>query len=132
MSFQLNRLLYPRFKTRQWKVTVFGLYREILKLHLKRLPDTQRYLGDSYVKQEFRLNKTANEEQAVEFVTQWKDYADILKNEQNIDDVGQEIDPDIINELSDEQKAQLEQLKIESEKFREKVMELSQDPTKNS
>jgi hypothetical protein len=63
MTFQVNRLLLPKFQTKQWRFVVLSLYRQILKQHAQKLPYHQRYLGDSYVKQEFRLSKTATEEQ---------------------------------------------------------------------
>jgi hypothetical protein len=68
MSFQVKRLLYPKFQTQQWRILVLSLYRSILKLHAAKLPAYQRYLGDSYVKQEFRLSKTASEQQVGTFI----------------------------------------------------------------
>jgi len=45
------------------KLKVLSLYRNILQLHKTKLLAVQRVLADAYVKQEFRLNKTANEAQ---------------------------------------------------------------------
>ena len=45
------------------KVKVLSLYRNILRQHKRKLLAVQRVLADAYVKQEFRLNKTANEAQ---------------------------------------------------------------------
>ena len=40
--------------------TALNLYRRILRLHRWKLPQEMRHLGDSYVKEEFRLHRTAN------------------------------------------------------------------------
>ena len=32
------------------------LYRRIMKLHMRKMPDELRHLGDLYIKQEFRLH----------------------------------------------------------------------------
>jgi DNA-binding PadR family transcriptional regulator len=37
--------------------------------------------------------------------------------------LGQELDPNVIQELTNEQKAQLERLKEEADAFRQKIME---------
>lgn len=50
---------------------VLSLYRKILREHRIKLTPEQRFLGDRYVKEEFKLNKKANEKQAQEFVYQW-------------------------------------------------------------
>jgi len=47
-----------------------GLYRRIMKLHIKKMPEDMRTLGDLYVKQEFRLHiDKATPEQFDKFLT---------------------------------------------------------------
>jgi len=47
------------------------LYRRVLKLH-RALPTELKKLGDEYAKDEFRRNRSANQLQAFEFMTEWK------------------------------------------------------------
>jgi hypothetical protein len=41
----------------------------------------------------------------------------------SFEDLGRELDPDVVHDLTDEQKAQLERLKEEADVFRQKIME---------
>uniref|UniRef100_A0A8C7K311 Succinate dehydrogenase assembly factor 3 n=1 Tax=Oncorhynchus kisutch TaxID=8019 RepID=A0A8C7K311_ONCKI len=50
--------------------TVFSLYKRILLLH-RFLPIDLRALGDQYVKDEFRRNKTAAPEEVTVFMREW-------------------------------------------------------------
>ncbi|XP_031645113.1 succinate dehydrogenase assembly factor 3, mitochondrial-like, partial [Oncorhynchus kisutch] len=50
--------------------TVFSLYKRILLLH-RFLPIDLRVLGDQYVKDEFRRNKTAAPEEVTVFMREW-------------------------------------------------------------
>ncbi|WPK25056.1 hypothetical protein PUMCH_002357 [Australozyma saopauloensis] len=51
------------------------LYRAILRAHVHKLPKELRYLGDEYVKAEFKAHKsTDNPLYIVGFLTQWQDY----------------------------------------------------------
>lgn len=51
------------------------LYRAILRAHWRSLPVELRYLGDEYVKAEFKAHKsTDNPLYIVGFLTQWQDY----------------------------------------------------------
>ena len=36
--------------------TALRLYRQIMKLHMKKMPNELRLFGDLYIKQEFRLH----------------------------------------------------------------------------
>lgn len=49
---------------------VFSLYKRILLLH-RFLPIDLRALGDQYVKDEFRRNKTAAPEEVTIFMREW-------------------------------------------------------------
>ena len=46
------------------------LYKTILKLH-RGLPPDLAYMGDAYVKDEFRRHKKANPEQTIAFMEAW-------------------------------------------------------------
>lgn len=54
------------------------LYRRLLRAH-RLLPFEQRMLGDSYVKNEFRLHKDIdNPAQIIGFLTQWQKYLEAV------------------------------------------------------
>ena len=58
------------------------LYREILRAHWGKLPNELRYLGDQYVKAEFKAHKsTGNPLYIVGFLTQWQDYLKSIDGE---------------------------------------------------
>lgn len=51
------------------------LYRSILRAHRTKLPVELRFLGDEYVKAEFKAHKsTDNPLHIIGFLTQWQDY----------------------------------------------------------
>ncbi|KAI5968540.1 hypothetical protein CANMA_002285 [Candida margitis] len=51
------------------------LYRAILRAHVHKLPQELRYLGDQYVKKEFKDHKKIdNPLHVVGFLTEWQDY----------------------------------------------------------
>jgi hypothetical protein len=51
------------------------LYREILRAHITKLPSDLRFLGDQYVKAEFKAHQRIdNPLHIVGFLTQWQDY----------------------------------------------------------
>ena len=52
------------------KQSVRQLYKMIFKLH-KSLPSQMRELGDKYVRNEFKLHKTASPEHTKVFLTEW-------------------------------------------------------------
>ena len=46
-----------------------------MKLHLKKMPEELRNLGDLYIKQEFRMHlDTSTEEQMDKFMVAWQQY----------------------------------------------------------
>jgi hypothetical protein len=69
-----------------------------------------RHLGDKYVKQEFRLHKSAKPDQLVEFFKGWEHYLDTMKARRG--NVGKNIDPSLAENLTDEQREKLHQLKM--------------------
>ena len=102
------------------------LYRSLLRAHQRHLPVQMKELGDSYVKSEFKLHKTAKPEQAERFFTEWENYLQQILQTARAQDVsrsgmdepvvsfGKDLPPDV--ELSEEQLAQLEKLKEETAK----------------
>ena len=95
------------------------LYRRILRLHKKKLDIQQLYLGNSYVKEEFRLNKKANERQADQFMIEWGKYAEILTQQKEI--IGKELNMEELENLSPEQKSKLQSLQQETESFKKNI-----------
>lgn len=74
--------------SKEIKLEVLGLYRNILKLHYSKLNDEMRVFGDYFVKSEFTLNyKQADSEQINLFLGQWKDYARQLDTIKSVNDV---------------------------------------------
>lgn len=105
------------------------LFRSILRAHKRHLPTDLRSLGDTYVKQEFRLHKTAKPEQVQRFMTEWNNYLDQLlvtaraqesmrvgSIDNQVFAFGKDLPPDV--ELSSEQRQQLEKLREEAAKAR--------------
>lgn len=73
----LVRLIRQRRPDRQAEPLLppLALYRSILRAHVTKLPQELRYLGDEYVKAEFKAHKsTDNPLHIVGFLTQWQDY----------------------------------------------------------
>ena len=53
-----------------------SLYRRLLRLHRKVLPDELRQVGDKYLAQEFRAHKDVDDfAQISTFMREWADYA---------------------------------------------------------
>ena len=59
----LNLMIYFHFQVRK-------LYKTILKLH-RGLPPELAYMGDKYVKDEFKRHKQATPEQTLTFMESW-------------------------------------------------------------
>lgn len=58
------------------------LYRNLMKLQLRKVPEDLRELGDLYIKQEFRLHlDKANEDQMTKFLMGWQQYETMLTNQ---------------------------------------------------
>merc|ERR1712166_178824 len=89
-----------------------NLYRRILRLHRWKLPSEMRHLGDSYVREEFRLHRTANAQQVDVFMKEWKNYAGQLDGQTT--DFGQEMNDDDVMGMTDEQRTQLHKLRGQS------------------
>lgn len=73
----LPRLVRPRRPERKTPPLLppLKLYRAILRAHRSKLPQELRFLGDEYVKAEFKAHKsTDNPLHIIGFLTQWQDY----------------------------------------------------------
>ena len=62
MSSRIKALTHPQ--------RVCLLYKSILRLH-RGLPEQMQIMGDAYVKDEFRRNKTADHVQTITFMEAW-------------------------------------------------------------
>jgi len=116
--------------------TILFLYRSILRLHQRHLPEDMRALGDAYVRSEFKLHKNVtNEKQKLQFFQGWMYYLTTIKNnvevqveknpnvnqvvtndeesaEEPLKKFGSHLPPDL--ELSDDQRNNLQKLKQEA------------------
>jgi hypothetical protein len=107
------------------------LYRSLLRVHKKHLPVSMKELGNTYIKSEFRLHKSAKPEQAEQFFQEWEKYReqilstarahdsrssgsldDSSKTSSAVFDFGMDLSLDV--ELSEEQREQLKQLREEA------------------
>ncbi|CAD5124199.1 DgyrCDS12499 [Dimorphilus gyrociliatus] len=91
------------------------LYKSILRLH-KSLPEDLKYLGDKYVKEEFKLHKKAEKPQVDVFLKAWAIYARDLADQMKLKqkkvkpDIGKGFTEKSLEYLSDDQVVQLYQL----------------------
>jgi len=84
------------------------LYRRLLRVH-RTLPDEMRFMGDTYVKSEFRLTrKTDNPLHIIGFLSQWKKYLEDIQQDDGFK--GRRLDTDSMDKLSTEQVGQLYEL----------------------
>lgn len=90
-----------------------SLYRSILREHKIRLPLNMRHLGDSYVKQEFRLHQNANPQQVNGFIISWENYLQTLKT-QGPGSFGRDIEAEEVRMMNDDQKVKMEKMKEEA------------------
>ncbi|XP_048196022.1 succinate dehydrogenase assembly factor 3, mitochondrial [Perognathus longimembris pacificus] len=102
---------------------VRSLYKRILQLH-RVLPPDLKALGDQYVKDEFRRHKTVGSDEAKRFMQEWEVYAAVLwqqakDNRQNSSGkacFGTFLPEEKLNDFSDEQIGQLQELMQEATK----------------
>ncbi|XP_049885399.1 succinate dehydrogenase assembly factor 3, mitochondrial [Pectinophora gossypiella] len=91
------------------------LYKLIFRVH-RAMPPELRILGDNYAREEFKRHKQCNPEEARIFLTEWTDYAIHLAkqmkplNQVKKKEVGQYLDPKLLDHMSDEQLMQLYEL----------------------
>ncbi|CAO3646803.1 unnamed protein product [Cunninghamella echinulata] len=114
------------------------LYRQILRVH-RNLPPAMRFMGDDYVKFEFRRHKDIdNPVHIIGFISQWQEYLETMKiqtapstSEDSPAPVkdnfvrsfntpengwGQKMKEDLLDKMSDEQIGQLHELRTEVKK----------------
>ncbi|GMK59244.1 hypothetical protein CspeluHIS016_0702590 [Cutaneotrichosporon spelunceum] len=86
------------------------LYRRLLRVH-RSLPPEMRFMGDAYVKSEFRATRsTDNPVHIVAFLTQWKAYLEEI--ERGVTDsegrwTGRKLEAEVLDSLNNEQIGQL-------------------------
>ncbi|KAI6186263.1 Phf-14 [Aphelenchoides besseyi] len=102
------------------------LYKRILRLHYG-LPPEMRLMGDSYVKSEFKLHAKAPPEQALVFLKEWT----LSKQLSNRGiargaSLGADFRPEYLDRFSDDQIRQLYELKVESEKWKNRTKEVDE------
>ncbi|CAD0193995.1 unnamed protein product [Chrysodeixis includens] len=91
------------------------LYKLIFRVH-RALPPELRIMGDNYARDEFKRHKKCNPAEAKIFLTEWTDYAITLAKQtkplQQVKKkkVGEYLDPQLLDHMSDEQLAQLYEL----------------------
>ncbi|XP_041933442.1 succinate dehydrogenase assembly factor 3, mitochondrial [Alosa sapidissima] len=102
---------------------VRSLYKRILVLH-RFMPIDLRALGDQYVKDEFRRNKSASPEEVNAFMTEWEKYRATLQT-QVLDtmsgkleklEFGVVLSEERLKHFQDEQVGQLYELMLEATK----------------
>ena len=76
-----------------------------------------RKLGDDYVKNEFRLHKTAKPEHAQQFFSAWEGYLGTIQRAGKDGRLGRDINDTAKTVLSEEQKQKLADLKVEASKL---------------
>lgn len=91
------------------------LYKTILKLH-RGLPEELKQLGDEYTRSEFKRHKSCSVQEANIFMSTWADYAINLaqqlgmKGKPPTKKLGLTIDNSLLEEMREEQLAQLYEL----------------------
>lgn len=92
-----------------------SLFRQVLRMHRRKLPAVHRDLGDRYVRQEFRAigiaDKQPTPQQEAAFMQEWRDYLSHLEVEADMLGVGRDLADDVVESLSDEQQLQLQKLR---------------------
>jgi hypothetical protein len=110
------------------------LYRSLLRVHKKYLPVSMKLLGNTYIKSEFQLHKSAKPEQAEQFFQEWEKYREQIlmtarahdsRSSGSLDDSSKSaggstavfdfgMDLPLDADLSEEQREQLKQLREEA------------------
>ena len=94
---------------------IFSLYRSILRAH-RNLPGPMKELGGTYAREEFRTHlrsEKIQEKQWRTFVESWQSYVESLRGDAGIV-VSGDLTEDVIEQLTPEQRQQLERLKDEA------------------
>mmetsp|Transcript_52250 Transcript_52250/g.130158 ORF Transcript_52250/g.130158 Transcript_52250/m.130158 type:complete len:111 (+) Transcript_52250:96-428(+) len=99
------------------KSSMLSLYRSVLRIHRRVLPQEMKELGDKYARSEFKAHKSAKIGQVKQFVQQWKEYVYTLDIQAQKGAFGRDLDGSKLDKMSDEQKDQLKQLEEESRRI---------------
>ena len=95
------------------------LLRQILRAHRTKLPPNMRSLGDQYVRKEFADMRDVTKPDVLErFRGEWEKYLQQLEAAP-ADDLGADLDAEILGTMSDDQKAKLVDMRASSRKLRE-------------
>ncbi|KAJ2662991.1 hypothetical protein IW148_002713 [Coemansia sp. RSA 1199] len=95
-----------------------NLYRRILRTH-RMLPREIRFVGDQYVKSEFRSHRNITDKKyLIPFFTQWAEYLALLQKQTGGEGathagasrIGRHMDPELIDRLDDDKAEQLLEL----------------------
>ncbi|KAI1401031.1 ACN9-domain-containing protein [Hypoxylon fuscum] len=93
------------------------LYRRLFRAHRKHLPQEMRLLGDEYIKAEFRAHRDVdNPAHLIGFLSEWQLYAQKIEGDSW---VGEKLDPEKVEKMSDQQMGQLYELMQAIRKRRE-------------
>jgi len=92
------------------------LYKALLRAHRTVLPEAMRSLGDAYVREEFKLHKSAKPQHLHGFFTQWIQYLEQMRA-QGPGQWGVPLTAEQMAALTDEQRGQLELLQKAAERL---------------
>mmetsp|Transcript_7830 Transcript_7830/g.18034 ORF Transcript_7830/g.18034 Transcript_7830/m.18034 type:complete len:111 (+) Transcript_7830:110-442(+) len=99
------------------KTSMLNLYRSVLRIHKRVLPQEMKELGDMYARSEFKAHKSAKISQVKQFVQQWKEYVYTLDIQAQKGAFGKDLDATKLEKMNDEQRDQLKQLEEESRRI---------------
>ncbi|KAL6453958.1 SDH7 Succinate dehydrogenase assembly factor 3 [Candida maltosa Xu316] len=119
MRPSLIRLVKPRRPERKTSPLIppLQLYRAILRAHIHKLPPDLRYMGDQYVKKEFKDHKSIdNPLYIVGFLTEWQDYLKQIDGGSWLND---KLSKEDLDKMSPEQIGQLYELSEAAKKLAE-------------
>lgn len=110
----IKRAASHHVQTKEALLPPLMLYRRILRAH-RMLPEVQRSVGDKYVKNEFKLHKSAdNPLHIVGFLTSWQDYLHIITNGEWQEGT---LSKNALDKMSPQQVGQLYELMKETERI---------------
>ena len=90
------------------------LLRKILRAHRTKLPPNMRSLGDQYVRKEFADMRDVTKPEVLErFRGEWEKYIKQLETAPT-DDLGADLDADVLGAMSDDQMAKLVAMRASS------------------
>jgi hypothetical protein len=100
------------------RTAMLNLYRTVLKLHRRALPQEMREIGDRYARSEFKAHKSANVGQVKVFAKEWKEYVYTieLQSSQGTGAFGQNLDEAKIKALNEEQRENVKRLEREAKR----------------